>query len=315
MNSVPSVPGAVSSKTALSCDDVARATKYAVSTSGTARKRKDAASTLSGTPKGRAGSKFDKISSHPKRSVSELDLKPESTYLEPNQIPRKKRATDVLKLSNWLTIPAAVFARGLSLPEKFGRASESKYDWDGWVCSQLSPDLWKSGGWWTWLAPACVATRAASFDDDDSTVEDVKNDLVRLILHNVVARCCGFDSIQELGAEHKARIRPTAADHAKDIGAHGGSKVTLGLLIELALALYAFGEHHREAITSSLGESRPQESGPLVAYTECIAKAHRRLREKRNSEAVHELQHIIIDLNSRSEFLCIRDCHTSAGGT
>lgn len=221
---------------------------------------------------------------------------------------RKKRATDVSKLSSWLAEPAAAFARGLSLPEKFGRMNEPKYDWDGWVCDQLSPELWRRGGWWTGLAPACVANRAATAEADESTIEDVKNDLVRLILHNIVARCCGFASIQDLSAEHKSRIRPTAADHAKSVEGSGGSKVTLGLLVELALALHAFTEHEHALCARRLDSLCSEMSNKSLMYLDCIAEVHQGVSEKRNTEAVMQLLRVIDDLNQMSQYLCVRDC-------
>jgi hypothetical protein len=257
-----------------------------------------------------------------KRPQGEMD-----TPQLPGQGPaRKRRATDLLKLAPWLSEPAREFARGLALPGRFGGpdgvAAEVpggvhyggsgsragwKFDWDGWVREQLRPELWSGeSAWWTRLIPACVESRAyVGIDADTSSTEDVKVYLVRLLMHNIVARAHGFETIHDLPAEQRASIRPTAADHASDRPV----KLTLGVIIDLALALYAFDVHQKiHHKQQDLAASTARDAVAEVLGRVAALYNQMTVRNPDSTAALRSLINLIADLNAKNRDFCVSSC-------
>lgn len=179
----------------------------------------------------------------------------------------RRRSTNLDRLPDWQKAFIKAFAQDLELPTQVLENSASTiYDWNSWIGAQLRADHWQPGnGVWATLAPRALDVRLAHLADF-CPVDEYKNDLVRLLNFNIVARCKGLTDISEMSDDDKSLARSRNGDNRTS------GSVSTRMLIDLSFALNDVALSHElsyEASFSSMLSDVRQ--GVVVATTTSTA--------------------------------------------
>jgi hypothetical protein len=151
---------------------------------------------------------------------------------------RKKSRAHPNSAPKWLLDACISLAKSMPQPVTF---EVGKLDWSHWIRQLLDQKLWMENGPWYAFAESFkdeTHNTEATGPDFCFAADNIRRDIVRMILRYVVARHLGIRSIEKLAREKKNLISRTVTKHSQ-LGGENGQTVTLGHLIELAFVAYS----------------------------------------------------------------------------